>query len=167
MEKSRISKEEYYLNIADAVSARGTCIRRNYGAIIVKVDEIKATGYTGAPRGEVNCCDCGECERERLGCKPGERYELCKSVHAEMNCIISASRTDMLGSTLYLVGRDHKTGALIDAAPCKMCEKLIKNAGIAKIVARQADGSVKVTDVAGKAVMSALESVWSNKENKM
>jgi dCMP deaminase len=165
MSEERISKEEYYLNIAEAVGARGTCIRRNYGAIIVKADEIISTGYTGTPRGEVNCCDCGECERERLGIKSGERYELCKSVHAEMNCIISASRADMLGATLYLVGKDKKTGELVDAAPCMLCERLIKNAGIAKIIARQSDGSAKVTNIAGKSVLNALESVWNNNKN--
>ena len=101
---SRISKVEYYLNIAEAVSARSTCLRRQYGAVIVKNDEIIATGYNGAPRGTSNCCELGGCWRDLHGVPHGERYEACRSVHAEQNAIISASRQEMIGSTLYLVG---------------------------------------------------------------
>lgn len=130
----RMNKHEYYLNIADAVSKRSTCLRRNYGAVIVKNDEIIATGYTGSPRGEENCSETGVCERERLNVPQGQRYELCCSVHAEMNAIISASRKDMIGSVLYLSGRDAKTGELIDAQPCDICSRLIKNAGIYQVI---------------------------------
>lgn len=131
----RPNKNTYYLNIAKAVSERGTCLRRNYGAIIVKNDEIISTGYTGAPREEENCCDTGQCERQRLKIAQGERYELCKSVHAEMNAIISASRKDMIGSTLYLYGYDKETNTEIDdPKPCTICRRLIVNAGIAKII---------------------------------
>ena len=131
---NRISKDEYYLNIAKAVSKRGTCLRRNYGAVIVKNDEIIATGYTGAPRGEENCCDINKCKREELNIPSGANYELCKSVHAEMNAMISASRKDMINSTLYLYGYDVKNNKTITAKPCLICSRLIKNAGIKKII---------------------------------
>ena len=109
----RMSKDKYYLNIADAVLDRSTCLRRKYGAIIVKNDEILSTGYNGAPRGRVNCSELGYCNREQLNIPSGQRYELCRSVHAEANAIISAARRDMIGGTLYLVGRDAATGALL------------------------------------------------------
>ena len=104
----RISKENYYLDIAETVLERATCLRRVYGAIIVKNDEIISTGYNGAPRGRRNCVDMGFCTREAMQVPRGQRYELCRSVHAEANAIISASRRDMVGSTLYLVGRDRR-----------------------------------------------------------
>ena len=103
---TRRDKENYYLDIAQTVLERGTCLRRNYGAIIVKNDAIISTGYSGAPRGTHNCCDTGECIREKLGIPRGQRYELCRSVHAEANAIIAASREEMLDASLYLVGRD-------------------------------------------------------------
>lgn len=130
----RKSKDRYYMDIAKAVSQRGTCLRRNYGAVIVKNDEIISTGYTGAPRGEDNCNELGTCDREKLMIPSGEKYEMCKSVHAEMNAIISASRKDMIGSTLYLYGSDAKTGEDITAVPCSICARLINNSGIEKIV---------------------------------
>ncbi len=134
---SRTSKQNYYLDIADSVLERSTCLRRKYGAIIVRSDEIISTGYNGAPRGRRNCSDLGVCMRETLQIPSGERYELCRSVHAEANAIISASRRDMIGATLYLVGRDAKTGALLpDATSCAMCRRLIINAGIERIVIR-------------------------------
>ncbi|MDR2530903.1 MAG: dCMP deaminase family protein [Oscillospiraceae bacterium] len=138
----RKDKTHYYLEIAGTVSSRSTCLRRQYGAIIVKNDEIVATGYNGAPRGRRNCDDMGHCLRDALEIPHGQQYELCRSVHAEANAIISASREEALGSTLYIVGRDAKTGKLLDAEPCKMCERFIINAGIENIVYTQADGSV-------------------------
>ena len=134
---NRTSKENYYLDIADAVLERSTCLRRKYGAIIVRNDEIISTGYNGAPRGRRNCSDIGECTREKLHIPSGERYELCRSVHAEANAIISASRRDMIGATIYLVGRDAKTNELLkEAMSCTMCKRQIINAGIEKIVIR-------------------------------
>ncbi|HHV32739.1 deoxycytidylate deaminase [Caproiciproducens sp. LBM24188] len=134
---NRTDKENYYLDIAETVLERGTCLRRNFGAIIVKHDEIVSSGYTGAPRGRKNCIDTGMCVRESLGIPRGERYELCRSVHAEANAIISASRRDMIGSTLYLVGRDMKTGNYVEhASPCSMCKRLIINAGITRVIVR-------------------------------
>lgn len=133
----RRDKENYYLDIAQAVAGRGTCLRRNFGSIIVKNDQILSTGYTGAPRGRRNCSDLGYCLREKLNIPRGERYELCRSVHAEANAIINAARSEMIGATLYLVGRDAKTGELVpDANSCSMCKRLIINAGISRVVVR-------------------------------
>lgn len=133
----RISKENYYLDIAETVLERATCLRRIYGAIIVKNDEIISTGYNGAPRGRANCVDMGYCSREAMKVPRGERYELCRSVHAEANAIISASRDKMLGSSLYLVGIDMSTGDYVkDASSCSMCKRMIINAGIEKVYIR-------------------------------
>ena len=144
----RTDKTNYYLDIAETVLERGTCLRRNFGAIIVNHDEIVSSGYTGAPRGRKNCIDVGVCVRETLGVPRGERYELCRSVHAEMNAIISASRSDMIGATLYLVGREAKTGDYVaNPAPCSMCKRLIINAGITRVVARTSKTGFSVTDV--------------------
>ena len=110
---NRVDKENYYLDIAQSVLERSTCLRRKYGAIIVRNDEILSTGYNGAPRGRKNCVDLGRCTREELQVPSGQRYELCRSVHAEANAIISAARSDTLGATLYLSGRDAKTGQLL------------------------------------------------------
>ena len=145
----RISKENYYLDIAETVIGRATCLRRCYGAIIVKNDEIISTGYNGAPRGRRNCVDLGRCTREALQVPRGQRYELCRSVHAEANAIISAARRDMAGGTLYLVGRDAPTGELLhDATSCSMCRRLIINAGLEKVVIRSTAEEFSVVDVA-------------------
>lgn len=145
---ARRDKHNYYLDIAETVLERGTCLRRNYGAIIVKNDEIISTGYTGAPRGRANCCDIGHCTRKRLNIPRGQNYEKCRSVHAEANCIISASRRDMLNSTLYLVGRDMDTGELVrDATSCTMCKRLIINAGIINVVIRDTKDSFRILKV--------------------
>ena len=130
----RPSKDEYYLNIAEAVLQRSTCLRRKYGAVIVKDDEIIATGYNGSPRGQKNCCDTGKCQREEKQIPHGERYEECVSVHAEMNAIISASRRDMIGATLYLAGREADETPVANITPCLICRRLIVNAGISKVV---------------------------------
>ncbi len=133
----RKDKFNYYLDIAETVLERGTCLRRNFGAIIVRHDTIISTGYSGSPRGRKNCCDLGYCRRESLNIPRGERYELCRSVHAEANAIIAASRNEMLGSTLYLVGRDMKTGELVEnASSCAMCKRMIINSGIGRVVIR-------------------------------
>ena len=144
----RISKENYYLDIAQTVLERATCLRRVYGAIIVKNDEIISTGYNGAPRGRRNCVDMGYCTREQLRVPRGERYELCRSVHAEANAIISASRRDMVGSTLYLVGKDAQSGELLgDATSCAMCRRQVINAGISRVIIRQTKTDYQVVDV--------------------
>ena len=138
----RRDRENYYLDIAQAVLGRGTCLRRNFGAIIVKNDQILSTGYAGAPRGRQNCSDLGVCLREKLGVPREERYELCRSVHAEANAIIHASRSEMTGATLYLVGVDAQTEELVpDASPCSMCKRMIINAGISRVIIRNTPDS--------------------------
>ena len=145
----RTDKINYYLGIAAAVLERSTCLRRQYGAIIVRNDEIISTGYNGAPRGRRNCSDIGCCTREKLSIPAGERYELCRSVHAEANAIISASRRDMLGGTLYLVGRDAKTGEfLTDTTSCAMCRRQIINSGIETVICRIGRDGYKIVPVA-------------------
>lgn len=146
---NRISKENYYLDIAQTVLERATCLRRVYGAIIVNNDEIISTGYNGAPRGRKNCVDMGYCTRQAARVPRGERYELCRSVHAEANAIISASRRDIAGGTLYLVGRDAETGELLgDATSCAMCRRLIINSGLAKVVFRRTETEYEAVNVA-------------------
>lgn len=144
----RIDKENYYLDIAQTVSERSTCLRRCYGSIIVKNDEIIATGYNGAPRGRKNCVDLNYCTREAMNIPSGERYELCRSVHAEANCIISAARSETLGATLYMTCRDPGTGELIaGSTSCSMCRRLIINAGIKRVVIRDTREDYRVVDV--------------------
>ncbi len=141
----RVSKENYYLDIAQTVSERSTCLRKRYGAIIVKNDVIISTGYNGAPRGRKNCSDIGRCTREELGIPRGERYELCRSVHSEANAIISASRESMLGSTLYMCCTEPKTGEIVSGVnSCMMCKRLILNAGIEKVVVRDTKETYRV-----------------------
>ena len=145
---ARRDKINYYLDIADAVSKRGTCLRRNYGAIIVKNDEIISTGYVGAPRGRKNCSDMGVCIREKMQIPRGERYELCRSVHAEANAIISADRKSMIGATLYLSGRNVADGKYVQGAMCcSMCKRMIINAGISRVIVRVDDENYRVVEV--------------------
>ena len=144
----RRDKTNYYLDIAETVLERGTCIRRKYGAIIVKNDEIISTGYAGAPRGRKNCSELGFCLRDKLGIPRGERYEKCRSVHAEANAIISAPRRDMIGAVMYLAGRDMTTGELVkDANCCAMCKKMVINAGIEKVVVRDTQDNYREINV--------------------
>ena len=146
----RRDKVNYYLDIAEAVLGRGTCLRRNFGAIIVKNDQIISTGYVGAPRGRKNCCDVGSCIRKQLNVAPGERYELCRSVHAEANAIINAPREAMIGSALFLVGQEVASGEITKGAePCSMCKRMIINAGIEKVYVRDTSDAfreLKVSD---------------------
>ena len=144
----RRDKENYYLDIAETVAERGTCLRRNFGAIIVKNDQIISTGYVGAPRGRENCCDLGYCTREAMQVPSGERYELCRSVHAEANAIIHASRNDTLGGTLYLVGKNAADNSYVEnAAPCSMCKRMIINAGIVRVIIRNTKDSFTSVNV--------------------
>ncbi len=134
----RRSKINYYLDIAQTVTERGTCLRRRFGAIIVKDDVIVSTGYAGAPRGRVNCCDLGYCLRNKMNIPRGERYELCRSVHAEANAIIAAPRDRMLGADLYLACVDAETGELVPGTTCcQMCKRLVINAGIERVFVRE------------------------------
>ena len=145
---TRRDKTNYYLDMADVARERSTCLRRTYGAVIVKNDSIVSTGYSGAPRGRANCIDLGFCMRNKLGIPRGERDEFCRSVHAEANAIIAASREQMLGATLYLVGREADGTLMPDANSCTMCKRLIINAGIERVVVRRTQDDYEVIDVA-------------------
>ncbi len=145
---ARRDKTNYYLDIAETVLERSTCIRRNFGAIVVKNDEIISTGYNGAPRGTVNCSDSGSCTRDELNIPKGQRYELCRSVHAEQNAIISASRADLMGSDIYLACHDAKTGEIDgDIEPCLMCKRFIINAGIKRVIVRNTKDTYTIINV--------------------
>lgn len=144
----RIDKNNYYLDICETILERGTCLRRNFGAIIVKNDEIISSGYTGAPRGRKNCSDIGYCRREELKVERGTRYELCRSVHAEQNAIISARRQDMIDSTLYLVGKEIFNGEFVEnAAPCALCKRFIINCGIDRVIVRDTKKEFRTINV--------------------
>ena len=145
---TRRDKTNYYLDMADVARERITCLRRTYGAVIVKNDTIVSTGYSGAPRGRANCIDLGFCMRNKLGIPRGERYEFCRSVHAEANAIIAASREQMLGATLYLVGREADGTLMHDANSCTMCKRMIINAGIDKVIVRRTEDEYETIDVA-------------------
>lgn len=145
-ELNRISKHEYYLKIAEAVSLRGTCLRRKFGSIIVKDDRIVSTGYVGAPRGRINCCDRGTCFRIEHNIPSGEAYHKCRSTHAEMNAVIQASPEEMKDATLYLVGIEND-GSYTNADCCTICKRIIINSGIKNVIARQADGSYTDTPI--------------------
>ena len=145
---TRVDKINYYLDIAESVSERGTCLRNNYGSIIVKNDEIISTGYTGAPRGRKNCIDLGYCTRQKYEMPSGKGYERCRSVHSEQNAIISAARKDMIGATLYLVGINQRNGEYVkDNEPCSFCKRMIINAGIEKVVMRDTKKEYRVEEV--------------------
>lgn len=151
----RRDKINYYLDIAQTVAERGTCLRRNFGAIIVKNDQIISTGYVGAPRGRKNCSDLNYCMRTEMNIPRGERYEMCRSVHAEANAIIAASRTDMIGSTLYLVCNDYATGELVAGTnSCAMCKRLIINAGISTVIIRDTKEDFRVISVTDEWILN-------------
>lgn len=144
----RRDKINYYLDLAEVVAQRGTCLRRNYGAVIVKDDEVVSTGYVGAPRGRKNCSDLGMCIRQKMQIPRGERYELCRSVHAEANAIISAARERMIGSSIYLAGKEADTGEYIsNSNSCSMCKRMIINAGIETVYVRDDKDSYRVINV--------------------
>ncbi|MBP3301049.1 MAG: cytidine deaminase [Clostridia bacterium] len=156
----RREKANYYLDIAGTVCERSTCLRKTYGAVIVKNDTIISTGYNGAPRGRQNCSDLGWCLREKHNIPSGERYELCRSVHAEANAIIVAPREEMIGATLYMVCRDPKTGDVVSGTnSCSMCKRLIINAGISTVVIRDTMDEYRTIDVLSEWVLkdSSLE----------
>ncbi len=141
----RLNKDEYYLEIAKQVSQRGTCQRRRFGAVILKEDQIISTGYVGAPRGALNCFDLDICPRTKAGIPPGERYELCRSVHAEMNAIINAARVgvSVLNGNMYLYGENMDGSMVENIKPCKLCTRMIINAGLNKVIFKDKNGEVK------------------------
>ena len=132
----RRDKINYYLDLAEVVSKRSTCLRRHYGAVIVNNDEVISTGYSGAPRGRKNCSDIGGCIREKLNIPRGERYELCRSVHAEANAIICAPRSEMIGGEY-----------VSNSSCCSMCKRMVINAGISKVYIRDNENDYRVVDV--------------------
>lgn len=144
---TRRDKTNYYLDIADVVSGRGTCLRRNYGAVIVSNDEVISTGYVGAPRGRENCINIGTCIRQKLQIPRGEQYEKCRSVHAEANAIISAERQKMIGADLYLSGKEINGEYVENACCCSMCKRLVINAGIKSVFVRNTADSYTKYDV--------------------
>ena len=144
----RVSKANYYLDIAETVSERSTCLRKRYGAIIVKNDVIVSTGYNGAPRGRKNCSDIGSCMRDTLNIPRGERYELCRSIHAEANAIIAAAREQMIGSDLYMACTDPHDGSIVpNTCSCMMCKRQVINAGIARVIVREDKENYTIYDV--------------------
>jgi dCMP deaminase len=144
----RVSKHNYYLDIAQTVSERSTCLRKHYGSIIVKNDSIVSTGYNGAPRGRKNCSDLGNCYRDKMNVPRGERYELCRSVHSEANAIIAAPRDQMIGATLYMCCTDPSTGEIVGGTTsCMMCKRLVINAGIEKVYVRETKDRYTVYNV--------------------
>lgn len=144
----RKDKINYYLDIATSVSERSTCLRRHYGCVIVKNDEIISTGYNGAPRGRKNCDDLGFCYREQMDIPRGERYELCRSVHAEQNAIISASRNELIDADLYMVGINAKTGEIEPkSTSCMMCKRVVINSGIKRVIVREPDNKYTIYNV--------------------
>ncbi len=149
--EKRISKKQYYLNIAEEVSKRSTCLSTNFGCIIVRDDQIISTGYNGAPRGTKDCTEIGVCLRRMMNVPSGTKYELCRSVHAEQNALINAARAgvSLLGGDLYLFGRKilDGTNQLIKAYPCFICKKMILNAGITNVIANDDEGKVIIYSV--------------------
>lgn len=144
----RPDKINYYLNIAKEVCTRATCLRRKYGAVLIKNDTIISTGYNGSPRGTANCIDLGECRRERLNIPRGQCYEMCRSLHAEQNCIINASRNDMIDSDLYLYGMNVDTNNIVDDLDsCQLCKKMIINAGIKRVIFARPNNQYEIKDV--------------------
>lgn len=134
--KQRPNWDDYYLNIAKAISERATCMRRRYGAVIVDTNNaIVSSGYNGSPVGAVNCIDRGICKREEMHIPKGERYELCEAIHAEQNAIINCTKQRMIGATIYIYGENVADGTIASGEPCLLCARMIKNAGITRVVA--------------------------------
>jgi dCMP deaminase len=146
MNRKRISKHEYYLGIAKEVARRSTCFRRSIGAIIIRDDQIISTGYVGAPRKTKDSFEHGSCLRDKLNIPHGQRYELCRSVHAEQNAIINAARAgvSLLGGDMYIYGSIYATEEPIDAIPCFICKKMIVNSGIERVISSTAKGKMKI-----------------------
>lgn len=138
--KERVSKEDTYLNCAEVFAYRSTCLKRKYGAVIVKDDVVISTGYNGSPRGKENCCDIGECPRIKRGMHQGEGYGICKAIHAEANALMNCSREQTIGADLYLTGINPADAIVHKAKPCPLCARMIIQAGIRKVYLRQGDG---------------------------
>lgn len=143
----RIDKINYYLNIAEEVAKRSTCLKTWYGSVAISGDRIVSTGYNGAVRGAKNCCDIGKCLRKELNIPSGTQYELCRSIHSEQNCIINA-KTDLSGATLFLVGIENNTGKLkSDSECCLLCKRMMVNAGIKQVIIRRTSTEYEIQNV--------------------
>jgi dCMP deaminase len=168
MEK-RPPKDEYYLEIAKAVAQRSPCIRRKYGAVIVKNDAIVSTGYNGPARKVINCFEVG-CIKDLQNLPHGMAYEDCPAVHAEENAVVNAARngSNILGGTLYIAGVD-KEGKLVEATPCLRCRRILINAGIERVVIRKEDGGIKYINTQewiGEDTKTYLEKLEKVKKDK-
>lgn len=151
---NRISKQDAYLNCAENFAYRSTCMKRKYGAVIVKDDAVISTGYNGSPRGYENCCDVGECPRIKLNMHQGEGYGMCRAIHAEANALLNCSREQTLGADLYLAGINPKDASIHPAKPCPLCARTIIQAGIRNVYLRQGEGADNYM------VLSAEELEW-------
>jgi len=155
----RTNKHELFLDLAERCARQGTCLRRNYGVVIVDIDNtVVSTGYTGAPTGMKDCLESRNCWRENNNIQSGTQYEKCKSVHAEQNALIQAGKKSR-SSVLYLSGIDGKTGNVVDSMPCFLCAKMILNAGISKVIIRMSNGSkteLKPSDIYDKRFVEAF-----------
>ena len=150
----RVSKQDTYLNCAEVFAYRSTCLKRKYGAVIVKNDAVISTGYNGSPRGTENCCDKGECPRIPLGLHQGEGYGMCRAVHAEANALLNCSREQTVGADLYLTGVNPEDGSTHQAKPCPLCARMIIQAGIRNVYLRQSSNPDDYT------VIPAIELEW-------
>ena len=137
----RPSWDDYFIEIGKVVASRSTCLRRRYGAVIVKDKVIVSTGYNGAPRGSINCVDVNKCKRRELNIPSGERYELCEAVHAEQNAIINGSPERMKDATIYIAGSE-EDGSTAEGKPCLLCARMIRNAQIREVIYRDKDGAI-------------------------
>ena len=138
--RNRVSKEDTYLNCAEVFAYRSTCLKRKYGAVIVKDDVVISTGYNGSPRGKENCCELGECPRIEYNMHQGEGYAICKAVHAEANALLNCSREQTIGADIYLTGVNPEDSSIHIANPCPLCARMIIQAGIRNVYLRQGDG---------------------------
>lgn len=153
-EKERVSKIDTYLNCAEVFAYRSTCLKRKYGAVIVKDDVVISTGYNGAPRGFDNCCDIGSCPRMDRNMHQGEGYGICRAIHAEANALLNCSRQQTLGADLYLVGINPGDNSIHGAKPCPLCARTIIQAGINNVYLRVGEGAGNYI------VVPAKELVW-------
>ena len=154
----RISKEDTYLNCAESFAYRSTCLKRKYGAVIVKEDAVISTGYNGSPRGFENCCDIGDCPRMRRNMHQGEGYGMCRAVYAEANALLNCSREQTIGADLYLASINPQDSTVHGAKPCPLCARLIIQAGIRNVILRQKEGAGDYI------VIPAAELDWYMKE---
>lgn len=154
--KQRISKINTYLNVAETFAYRSTCIKRKYGAVIVKDDTVISTGYNGSPRGFDNCCDIGRCPRIELGMHQGEGYGICRAIHAEQNALLNCSKDQTMGADLYLAGINPQNNSVHQAKPCPLCARLIIQAGIENVILRVGEQEDEYV------VIPAKELMWHN-----